>query len=172
MLYDGKPTHITEVHSNMKVIHKPLDEGSYKEGDMELLETEQLPIGYAFDERSTNSYYFERIPSRSFRQGLSTNNVRVKGDENGRHGIGLRDVRTPELLRMFMSNYRSIEGSQEVAKSGRGEVPFHRAMTIDWNDIVRWKTQVVGEYTNNSIRLMSRFIYLRETITEEGYNVS
>jgi len=45
-------------------------------------------------------------------------------------------------------------------------------MTVDWNNLVKWKTQVVGEWVNEGVRLMSRFTYLKETIEGEGYNVS
>ena len=170
MYYDGVPTLISEIREDMTLIHRVIGEPEYQSGSISNLESRQLPLGYAYDNIRNNSYYFERMPSRSFRQGLSHNNIRSKGDVG--RGIGIRDIAVSELLRMFTVNYRSIEDARTEAKSVRNEVPFHKSMTVDWNDLIRWKTQVVGEWVDGGIRLMSRFTYLKETIQEESFNVS
>jgi len=170
MLYDGVPIHIMEIREDMSVIYKVVGESEHKIGGIAHLESRQLPLGYAYDDIRNNCYYFERMPSRSFRQGLSPTNIQSKGDRG--RGVGIRDISVRELLRMFTNNYRSIEDAREEAIATRNEVPFHRAMTIDWNNLVKWKTQVVGEWVNEGVSLMSRFTYLKETIEGEGYNVS
>ncbi len=127
-----------------------------------------VKLGYVFDEEQKKSYYIERIPSRAWRQGLSNANVRAK---NNRF---FRMQRPSHSLTkaIFSDTYPSLVRARTRAKKEHVEIPFNRMFTIDKNFIIRYKTQVVGEWLKNEFVLFGEFSYIKELLKEcSGENI-
>lgn len=117
-------------------------------------------LGYTLDKNSGRTYFIERIPTRAWRQGLTQQNCKAKGQ----HRFRMPDMNSRFMLDILKGRYPSINKASRIAKKKRYEVPFHRLFTIDENRIVRYKTQVVGGWDGQKIELLTSFNYLKEMI--------
>ena len=124
------------------------------------LDLSPMRLGYVFDEEHLETFYIERVPARGWRHGLTNDNCKARG----RAMFRIHQLSANSLSALIKGKYVSLEDAFTKAKELRVEYPFDRALTVDYNGIVRFKTQVVGEWSGKSVNLLTSFNYLKELV--------
>ena len=119
------------------------------------------PIPLGFMNYQGNAYYIARKPKRSWRQGLSRNNVSTE--------LPWELIVSPRLVDVVKGNYPTYKEALELIKDGQG-VAFHRNFKLSkmhGATVVNYKNLVVGMVVDGGrIALSDPFTYLRELVME------
>ena len=166
VLHKGEPVYISRVRKGMQAECWPVGKGDEEPHLVPVQELDLQPIrlGYVFQSSIRKTMYIERLPTRAWRQGITRSNCRARGD------IGFR---MPHYDSRFMKEiikptYISLNKAARKARKHGIEIPFCRTMSVDSSSLIRYKTKIVGEYTDKKIHLMKRYTYLAELIKETG----
>lgn len=165
IILDGEePVIVNEVEQNFmaNIIPIAANHGYVKDlkgGDFNI---NPIPLGYL--NRDDNSYYISRLPKRSWRQGLSRNNI-------------LTDLPWQRMLcEGFVDMAKNIYPSfkQSLGKVDSGDVKrcaFNRKFCLELNQrtgniSVCYKTRSVGDVIDGVIQLRNQYGYLHELLME------
>lgn len=119
-----------------------------------------INLGYYYDRELGKLLYLERMPSRTWRQGLTSNNVVARG---GRR-FHLPNVTSRAMQDLLVPKYLKFKPALEEAVMKRREVAFNRRFSIDSDSILRYKTKPIGEYRNEEFKLLHSCAYLKELL--------
>jgi len=159
--YKGRAVLVRDVTEDMLAICVDVSTGKSKEIPVNDLDLSPFVLGYVYSERLNKCFYVERIPSRSWRQGLTSENCRAIGG-----GFFFSSADSYTLIDLFSNIYPSIQEAYAIAASKRREVPFNSEFTIDLDKVIRYKTKVIGEWYDSKFYLMSKFSFLKEMLEE------
>ena len=110
------------------------------------LDLSPIELGYVFNEDINKPAFFERIPRRQWRQGLTPNAIH---DKMGRSSIG-EDMSSSMIRQLERRDYPSILRALRIAKERKTVVPFNKNYAIDGNRNVLFKTKKIGKFDQKS----------------------
>lgn len=164
--YEGEPVKVEQVDEEMIARVELIKGNKVKFVPLDELDLTPIKLGY-FLMHNDLAFYTYRIPSRSWRQGLTRNTCRgkLRGKRNNEQFF-LDRLNSRQLYRMLKFKYPVINKAYRVAKKMESEVPFSREFTVNEEGIVRYKTELIGEWTGKKFKLLSRYQYLKEMLEE------
>lgn len=153
---------VIEVLSFSEVVVDRLD-GRIVNVDYSDLDLSPIKLGYVYDPHYKETFYFERIPARQWRQGLTSSTLRDKKgkyyDINGNSRLFNRISK-----RRFPSPARALR----LAKKNRSTIPFNSRFAVDHDNLVYYKTKLVGSIDSKHLKftLLEPYYYLEPELKE------
>lgn len=126
-------------------------------------------IGYV--NLGTNCIYCHRVPSRRYKVGLSTENVKVivtshpinDSEYDIAHYITSR-LRSPQLYKALVGDYPSIHEAFSDAVENKGVVAFDKQFAVDFNMKIYFKGHKVGSYKMGDVEFDEGKEHLRRAL--------
>ena len=126
-------------------------------------------IGYV--NLGTNCVYCHRVPSRRYKIGLSSDNVKIihtehplSEAENDVAAYILHRMRSPQLYKALVGEYPSLEEAYSSALECEGTVAFDKQFAVKYDGGVFFKGKHVGTYQSGVIEFMSGKEHLKRAL--------
>lgn len=112
------------------------------------LEIDFTPVPLGFVNFNKYAYYITRVPSRQYKQGLSTGNIAIEAVEENHDTIfgiqTLQNVCNKSLAACILGRYPCLEQAIKDVVEGAKSVAFSRQFAIDEHFDLLFKTERVG----------------------------
>ena len=160
--YKGEPVYIMRVMLEFVARIYRIRDQNVSEAPVRDLDLTPFPLGYFFDQPTQRSFYIERMPIRKWKVGLTSENMKFR---NSVYAFPIPDP-SLRLHNMIQPTYRPLKESFAIAAIGQVEMPFSRRFSVDYQRAVRYKTDVVGHYDGQNVKLDRKFHWLKEVLKE------
>lgn len=171
VLFERKPVIVMDVRDVENVVVQDILSGDDKHAKVSELDLQpsHAPLGYVMTPHGV--YMAMRKPVRKYKQGLTQDNLIVKGVLQKRgEDVPRRPVHfsSVELAKTMVGDFPDIGKAFQSVRSGDKKiVPFSRDWAIaDHEDdlSIVFRGEVVGFATDNSVKLLPERFYLRESL--------
>ena len=159
--YNSEPVFVRGVGGNFEVVANNLAKGGLVKFNLnsELVDLTPIPLGYL--NTRGRAFYVSRKPKRSWRQGLSSSNLR-----NPRHWELVLSKRLANLINgdypPFLEVLVKFKDGGEVE-----EMAFSRRFAISREGSLYYKGEEVGHLKDNNLTLHNDYQYLTEVLRED-----
>lgn len=161
--YDGVPTYIEGVDEEFQALGVKLDSGDrvrFNVNEDKLVDLKPFKLGYL--NYNGQAYYIARKPKRSWRQGLSKNNL--SGSANWRL------VCSQALVSVVQNKYPTFGVCLDSVSGGLcSSASFHRLFRVrgvDGELVLDYKERCVGKLNGGEVALKEEYDHLREFVRE------
>lgn len=171
VLFERKPVIVMDVQDVENVVVQDILSGDDKRAKVAELDLQpsHAPLGYVMTPHGV--YMAMRKPVRKYKQGLTQDNLIVKGVLQKRgEDVPRRPVHfsSIELAKTMIGDFPDIGKAFQAVRSGDKKiVPFSRDWAVaDHEDdlSIVFRGEVVGYATDNSVKLLPERFYLRESL--------
>ncbi len=171
VLFERKPVIVMDVQDVENVVVQDILSGDDKRAKVAELDLQpsHAPLGYVMTPHGV--YMAMRKPVRKYKQGLTQDNLIVKGVLQKRgEDVPRRPVHfsSIELAKTMIGDFPDIGKAFQAVRSGDKKiVPFSRDWAVaDHEDdlSIVFRGEVVGYATDNSVKLLPERFYLKESL--------
>lgn len=159
----GNPFLVEGVDDGFIMSGEDLSTGEYIRESVNRSDVDLTPISLGYLNLGGKAYYTSRKPKRSWRQGLSRNNVRSD--------LHWEVLASKRAVPMYKGEYPSFREALEGVLNGDiiASVAFHRHMGLARSGeaaLLIYKRNLVGRIVDGELRLEDKYFYLKEAIQE------
>lgn len=171
VLFESKPVIVMDVQDVENVVVQDILSGDVKRVKVAELDLQpsHAPLGYVMTQHGV--YMAMRKPVRKFKQGLTQDNLIVKGvlqkrgEDVPRRAVHFSSI---ELAKTMIGDFPDIGKAFKMVRRGDARiVPFSRDWAVaDHEDdlSIVFRGEVVGYATDNSVKLLPERFYLKESL--------
>ena len=137
--------------------------GNMKTFPYESLDLSPLELGYVYSPKNDRTYFIERMPSRQWRQGLTSDNT------TDRLGSYLEfNTRMDYMNRIVKGRFPHVNRALRLARKTGKSIPFSRDYVISDNGYVFFKTIRVGSFDKKTMKfsLLDNYFFLERELEE------
>lgn len=171
VMCNERPVMVMDVQSVSRVMVQDILSGNHFETDVDKLDLQpsHAPLGYVM--AGDDVYMAYRKPVRKYKQGLTNDNLLVKGVLQKRPEMLRRrpiNFASRELAKTMVGDFPDIGKAFKLVREGENKiVPFSRDWAVAEEDgdlCIVFRGEVVGYATDNSVKLLPERFYLKESL--------